>query len=50
MRRHFSAILLFTIVAGVVFFYALFIFQATLSFWAVESLEISGHDGGAKSQ
>jgi ABC-2 type transport system permease protein len=34
------ALLLFTIVAGVVFFYALFIFQATLSFWAVESLEV----------
>lgn len=34
------ALLLFTIVSGVVFFYALFIFQATLSFWATESLEI----------
>jgi ABC-2 type transport system permease protein len=33
-------LLLFTIVSGVVFFYALFIFQATLSFWATESLEI----------
>ena len=33
-------LLLFTLLSGVVFFYALFIFQATLSFWAVESLEI----------
>jgi ABC-2 type transport system permease protein len=33
-------LLLFTIVSGVVFFYALFIFQATLSFWATESLEV----------
>ena len=34
------ALLLFTIFSGVVFFYALFIFQAAMSFWTVESLEI----------
>lgn len=34
------ALLLFTISSGVVFFYALFIFQASLSFWTVDSLEI----------
>jgi ABC-2 type transport system permease protein len=34
------ALLLVTFASGVVFFYALFIFQATLSFWATESLEI----------
>lgn len=34
------ALLLLTFASGVVFFYALFIFQATLSFWATESLEI----------
>lgn len=34
------ALLLFTFCSGVLFFYALFIFQATLSFWATESLEI----------
>ncbi len=34
------ALLVFTILSGVVFFYALFIFQAALSFWTVESLEI----------
>jgi ABC-2 type transport system permease protein len=33
-------LLLYTIVSAVVFFYALFIFQAVLSFWATESLEI----------
>jgi ABC-2 type transport system permease protein len=33
-------LLLFTIVSAVVFFYALFIFQATLSFWTTESLEL----------
>jgi ABC-2 type transport system permease protein len=33
-------LLLFTVASGVVFFYALFIFQATLSFWTTESLEI----------
>jgi ABC-2 type transport system permease protein len=33
-------LLLFTITSGVVFFYALFIFQATLSFWTIDSLEI----------
>ncbi len=35
-----ALLLIFTMVSGVVFFYALFIFQATLSFWATESLEI----------
>ncbi|MEM8767104.1 MAG: ABC-2 family transporter protein [Pseudomonadota bacterium] len=35
-----AALLVFTIASGVVFFYALFIFQATLSFWTVDSLEI----------
>ena len=34
------ALLLFTISSGVVFFYALFIFQAAMSFWTVDSLEI----------
>jgi ABC-2 type transport system permease protein len=34
------ALLVFTILSGVVFFYALFIFQAAMSFWTVESLEI----------
>lgn len=34
------ALLLFTITSGVVFFYALFIFQAAMSFWTVDSLEI----------
>lgn len=34
------ALLLFTLVSGVVFFYALFIFQATISFWTTESLEM----------
>jgi ABC-2 type transport system permease protein len=34
------ALMAFTILSGVVFFYALFIFQAALSFWTVESLEI----------
>lgn len=34
------ALLIFTILSGVVFFYALFIFQAAMSFWTVESLEI----------
>jgi len=34
------ALMVFTILSGVVFFYALFIFQAALSFWTVESLEI----------
>lgn len=33
-------LLLFTISSGVIFFYALFIFQASLSFWTVDSLEI----------
>lgn len=33
-------LLIFTILSGVVFFYALFIFQAAMSFWTVESLEI----------
>lgn len=33
-------LLVFTISSGVVFFYALFIFQASLSFWTVDSLEI----------
>ncbi|MDA1074659.1 MAG: ABC-2 family transporter protein [Proteobacteria bacterium] len=33
-------LLVFTFVAGVAFFYALFIIQATFSFWATESLEI----------
>ncbi len=33
-------LLMFTMVSGVVFFYALFIMQATVSFWATESLEI----------
>ena len=33
-------LLVFTMTSGVVFFYALFIFQATLSFWATDSLEI----------
>ena len=33
-------LLAFTIVSGIVFFYALFILQAVLSFWATESLEI----------
>jgi len=33
-------LLLFTVISGVVFFYALFILQATVSFWATESLEI----------
>jgi len=33
-------LLVFTILSGVVFFYALFIFQAVFSFWATESLEI----------
>ncbi len=35
-----AAVFLVTLVSGVVFFYALFIFQATLSFWTTESLEI----------
>ena len=35
-----AALLLFTLVSGVVFFYALFIFQATISFWTTESLEM----------
>lgn len=35
-----AGLLLVTAVSGVVFFYALFIMQATLSFWATESLEI----------
>ena len=35
-----SALLVFAILSGVVFFYALFIFQAAMSFWTVESLEI----------
>lgn len=34
------ALLAFTMLSGVVFFYALFIAQATMSFWTVESLEI----------
>ena len=34
------SLLVFTILSGVVFFYALFIFQAAMSFWTVESLEI----------
>jgi len=34
------ALMVFTILSGVVFFYALFIFQAAMSFWTVESLEI----------
>lgn len=34
------ALLIFTLVSGVVFFYALFIFQATISFWTTESLEM----------
>ncbi|MGE0622968.1 MAG: ABC transporter permease [Pseudomonadales bacterium] len=34
------ALLLYTVLSAVVFFYALFIFQATLSFWTVDSLEI----------
>ncbi len=33
-------LLLYTVVSAVVFFYALFVFQATLSFWTVDSLEI----------
>lgn len=33
-------LLLFTLISGVVFFYALFIFQATISFWTTESLEM----------
>jgi ABC-2 type transport system permease protein len=33
-------LLVFTMVSGVVFFYALFIIQASFSFWATESLEI----------
>ena len=39
-RAHQILLLLFTIASGVVFFYALFIFQATLSFWTTESLEL----------
>lgn len=35
-----AGLLLVTALGGVVFFYALFIIQATLSFWATESLEI----------
>ena len=34
------ALLLYTLVAGFVFFYALIICQATLAFWTTESLEI----------
>lgn len=34
------ALLFYTVLSAVVFFYALFIFQATLSFWTVDSLEI----------
>ena len=34
------ALLLFTLASAVVFFYAIFILQATLSFWTTESLEI----------
>jgi ABC-2 type transport system permease protein len=34
------ALLMFTLVSGVVFFYALFIFQAVISFWTIESLEM----------
>jgi ABC-2 type transport system permease protein len=33
-------LLIFTLLSAVVFFYALFIFQACLSFWTIESLEI----------
>jgi ABC-2 type transport system permease protein len=33
-------LLVYTLFAGIAFFYALFIMQATLSFWATESLEI----------
>jgi ABC-2 type transport system permease protein len=33
-------LLMFTMISGVVFFYALFILQATLSFWATDSLEV----------
>jgi len=33
-------LLLYTVLSAVVFFYALFIFQATLSFWTIDSLEI----------
>ncbi|MDH3640896.1 MAG: ABC transporter permease, partial [Gammaproteobacteria bacterium] len=33
-------LLAYTMVGGVMFFYALFILQATISFWATESLEI----------
>lgn len=35
-----ALLLMFTLLSAVVFFYALFIFQACLSFWTVESLEI----------
>jgi len=35
-----ALLLVFTVLSAVVFFYALFIFQATLSFWTIESLEI----------
>ena len=35
-----NLLMVFTILSGVVFFYALFIFQAAMSFWTVESLEI----------
>lgn len=34
------SLLFFTLLSGVVFFYALFIFQATISFWTTESLEM----------
>lgn len=34
------ALLLVTLISGVVFFYALFILQATISFWTTESLEL----------
>ena len=33
-------LLIFTLSSAVLFFYALFIFQATMSFWTIESLEI----------
>jgi ABC-2 type transport system permease protein len=35
-----ALLLIFTLLSAVVFFYALFIFQACLSFWTIDSLEI----------
>lgn len=34
------SLLAYTVISAVVFFYALFVFQAALSFWTVDSLEI----------